>query len=68
MDDFVPLFSTLNDVVLNDEKDTATSKWTSSGEYSAASAYVAQFLCTFLQFRASTIWQANTETKCRFFA
>lgn len=39
-----------------------------SGEYSAASAYEAQFLGYYPRFRASTIWQAHTEPKCRFFA
>jgi hypothetical protein len=66
MDEFV-MFSTLNDVVLNDEKDTITWKWISSGKYSAASAYEAQFLGAFSQFRVCTIWQAKTEAKCRFF-
>jgi hypothetical protein len=56
MDDFVSLFPILNDVVLNDEKDTVTWKWTSSGEYSAASSYESQLLGAFLQFKASTIW------------
>jgi hypothetical protein len=42
-------------------------KWIVNGEYSAASAYEAQFLGAYTLFCASMIWQARIERKCRFF-
>jgi hypothetical protein len=68
LDEFILLFTTLNDIQLIDEKDAIFSKWTTSEECSVASAYEAQFLGAFPSFRASTIWQSKTEPKCRFFA
>jgi hypothetical protein len=37
------------------------------GEYTAASAYEAQFLGAYPMFRASSIWQADNRTKVSFF-
>jgi hypothetical protein len=68
LDELTLLFSTLNEIQLNDDKDTISWKWITSGEYSAASAYDAQFLGAFPLFKASSIWQAKTELKCCFFA
>jgi hypothetical protein len=67
MDEFVLLFSALSEVTLNNDRDKIVWHWTPSGEYSAASVYDAHFLEVFPQFRASTIWQAKSEPKCRFF-
>jgi hypothetical protein len=39
MDEFILLFTTLNEVQLNYQRDTILWKWTKSDEYSAASAY-----------------------------
>jgi hypothetical protein len=64
LEEFVLLFTTLSDIQLNEERGTITWKWTTSGEYSAASAYEAQFLGAFPAFRASAVWQAKTEPKC----
>jgi hypothetical protein len=68
MDEFILMFIALNDVVLNEEKDTIAWKWARTGEYSAASAYEIQFLGSFLMFKASSIWRAKAEAKCHFFA
>jgi hypothetical protein len=68
MDEFVLLFSALSEITLNNDRDKIVWRWTPSGEYSSASAYDAQFLGVIPQFHASTIWQAKSEPKCRFFA
>lgn len=53
---------------LTEQEDAISWKWTTTREYTAASAYEAQFLGSYPRFRASAIWQAHTEPKCRFFA
>jgi hypothetical protein len=69
IDEFILLFIAMNDVVLTEEKDAISSKWTTSGEYTTTSAYDIQFLGTFPMFNnATTIWKAKTRAKCRFFA
>jgi hypothetical protein len=68
MDEFVLLFSTLNEVQLGSDNDTIRWNWSASGEYSAASAYEVQFMGAYPRFRASSIWHAHAEPKCRFFA
>jgi hypothetical protein len=67
-DEFILLFNALQGIHLSDHKDSIHWNWTSSGEYSAASAYEAQFMGAYPHYRASTIWRAKTEPKCRFFA
>jgi hypothetical protein len=52
---------------LSDNKDSIRWNWTSLGEYSAASAYEVQLMGAYPRYRASTIWRAKTEPKCRFF-
>jgi hypothetical protein len=44
LDEFVLLFSTLTEIQHNDQKDSIFWRWTTTGEYSAASAYEVQFL------------------------
>jgi hypothetical protein len=68
LEEFLLLFHALNDVSLNKLKDTIFWRWNRSGRYTAASAYDMQFLGAYSTFRASTIWQAKTEPKCRFLA
>jgi hypothetical protein len=68
LEEFLLLFHALNDVSLNEEKGTIFWRWNRSGTYTAASAYDMQFLGAYSTFRASTIWQAKTEPKCRFLA
>jgi hypothetical protein len=68
LDEFILLFSALNGVQLSEDKDAIAWKWTSSGDYSAASAYDIRFLGAVRAFRASTIWKASTEPRCRSFA
>jgi hypothetical protein len=53
LDEFVLLFTTLSEVQLNNENDAIYWKWTTSGEYMAASTYEAQFLGAYPEFRAS---------------
>jgi hypothetical protein len=68
MDEFILLFSAVNDVSLNDGKDSIIWKWTSNDEYSASSAYNIQLLGYYTGFNSSSIWQAKTEPKYHFFA
>jgi hypothetical protein len=56
MDEFVLLFSTLNEVQLTEDNDSIIWKWSAAGEYSAASAYEIQFLGAYPRFRASSVW------------
>jgi hypothetical protein len=55
LDEFVLLFTVLNDVQLTEEKDVISWRWTTSGNYSTATVYEAQFLGAYPMFRASTI-------------
>jgi hypothetical protein len=68
LDEFILLFSTLNEGQLSDNKYAIRWKWTTSGEYFAASMYDAQFLGAFPMFRAPSIWQDKTKPKYRFFS
>jgi hypothetical protein len=68
MDESILLFSILGEVQLNETNDTIQWKWTASGGYSAASAYDIQFLGAYPRFKASSVWRAQAEPKCRFFA
>jgi hypothetical protein len=68
LEEFILLFNTLGDIHLNESADIILWKWTPSEEYTAASAYEAQFLGAYPTFRASSIWRAHTEPKCRFLA
>jgi hypothetical protein len=68
MDEFILLFMALSEIQTTDQKDSISWKWMPDGVYLATSAYKAQFLGAFPLFRASSIWQAKTEPKCRFFA
>jgi hypothetical protein len=68
LDEFVLLFTTLSEVQLNNDHVAILWKWTSSGEYTTTSAYKAQFLGAYPEFRATSIWRAFCEPKCCFFA
>jgi hypothetical protein len=61
LDEFILLFSTLNEVHLSEERDPIVWKWTATEEYMAALAYEVQFLGAFPRYRANTIWQAKME-------
>jgi hypothetical protein len=66
MDEFILLFIALKDVVLTEQKDAISWRWSRTGEYSAASAYEIQFLDAFPKFKAATIWKGKAEPKCSF--
>jgi hypothetical protein len=68
LEEFILLFDILSDIQLNENRDAIQWRWSTSGEYTAATAYEAQFLGAYPLFRASAIWQAKTEPKYRFFA
>lgn len=68
LDEFAMLYTALSDVVLTNEDDQIVWKWTPSGQYSAASAYSAQFKGATVPIPTKYLWTAKTEPKCRFFA
>jgi hypothetical protein len=51
----------------NDQPDVFRWKWTSSGQYSAASTYKAFFLCLTEQLEAKQLWKIKAPNKSRFF-
>lgn len=67
--EFVTLWGMLRDIQLNHNlEDRIRWKFTESGEYTAASAYRAQFLGCVKVPKAQTIWKAWAPPKCKFFA
>jgi hypothetical protein len=67
-EEFTMLFMALSHVVLNDQSDVITWRWTLDGNYTVASTYECQFKGSIIQFPAKMIWKAATEPKCKFFA
>jgi hypothetical protein len=51
----------------NDQPDVFRWKWTSSGQYSAASTYRAFFLGLTEQLEVKQLWKIKAPNKCRFF-
>ena len=67
--EFVRLWEAIHEVHINiEEVDKIRWRWTSDGEYSTKSAYLAQFHGSFAKLKLSPVWKAKTEPKCRFFA
>lgn len=68
MEQFVPLYTLIREVHLTDQPDTIRWKWTNDGQYTAKSAYRAQFHGALNMRNGVTLWQANAEPKCKFLA
>lgn len=68
MASFVELRDLVQAVQLSDGQDTISWRWTSDGAYTAKSAYNAQFLGSYSNFRGLSVWQAEAEGKHKFFA
>ena len=67
--EFATLWGMLADVTLNQgSQDTITWKFTNSGEYSASSAYMVQFVGLSFCPMNATIWKMWAPSKCNFFA
>jgi hypothetical protein len=66
--EFIGLWSLLDQVVLTSQEDEIKWKWTTSGSYSAKSAYRAQFFGSYCSFDNKSIWSAKVEDKHLFFA
>ena len=67
--EFAVLWELVTEVALNpDRKDAISWKFTSSGEYSAATAYKARFAGQVLSPTSTTIWKTWALPKCKFFA
>ena len=68
MASFMELWVIVQAVQLSDGQDTISWRWTSDGAYTAKSAYSAQFLGSYSNFRGLSVWQAEAEGKHDFFA
>ncbi|PNT70218.1 hypothetical protein BRADI_2g07826v3 [Brachypodium distachyon] len=68
LSDFVDLWGLIAGVNLTDAADTISWRWSSSGSYSAASAYKARFVGSIPPFATAKIWKAHAEPKIKFFA
>ena len=68
MESFVQLWDLVQGVQLSDQQDQITWRWTPDGTYTTKSAYNAQFLGSFSNFRREYVWRADAEGKHKFFA
>ena len=66
--EFVDLWTILLDIELQTRPDSIRWRWTTSGIYSAASAYHCQFVGCHPPFETNKVWTAHAEPKCKFFA
>ena len=67
--EYVSLWEEISEVQRGDhEEDQIKWRWTTDGEYSAASAYKIQFANVFCKTKIRPIWKARAEPKCHFFA
>lgn len=67
--EFISLWTLVTQVQLQDNHlDTITWKLTTSGHYSAATAYKAQFCGIMASSFKNTIWKNWAPPKCKFFA
>ena len=62
------LWDLLQGIQLTGSPDTIIWRWTTNGEYTAKSAYNAQFFGSYSQFKGEYIWKAEVEGKHKFFA
>ena len=67
MAEFVKLWDLVQAQQLNDQDDQTRWKWTADGNYSAKSAYLAQFMGSYSDIMANSIWKAHAEGKLNFF-
>ncbi|KAL6653370.1 hypothetical protein ACP70R_008948 [Stipagrostis hirtigluma subsp. patula] len=68
IDELNVMLQALQGFHLTEAEDQIYWKWTAHGEYTASSAYQAQFLGAVHQKWAQAIWRADAEPKCKFFA
>jgi hypothetical protein len=64
---FVQLWHMIGNIQLSDQIDTIAWRFTANGEYTAKSAYAAQFAGSFTDYEWNRVWHAKVENKCRFF-
>jgi len=68
MAEFVMLWNLVQDTQLSMQQDEIRWCWTADGQYTAQSAYKAQFCGSYCTFDSHAIWKAKVEDKHRFFA
>lgn len=69
LSEFILLWRLLTTVTLQaQQEDTICWKFTKNGQYSAASAYKAQFVGSTCAPQSTTIWKCWAPPKCKFFA
>ncbi|WVZ92280.1 hypothetical protein U9M48_038358 [Paspalum notatum var. saurae] len=64
---FVKLWRDIQNVHLSPQSDSITWRLSLTGEYTAKSAYDAQFFGSYSAYQWEKIWKAKVEPKCRFF-
>ena len=68
MAQFVELWDHVHNVQLLNSEDQIKWNWTTHGDYTSKSAYLAQFNGAYSPFRGDFIWKAEAEGKHKFFA
>jgi hypothetical protein len=68
LEEFILLFMALAPQSLSNHSGKITWKWTTHGQYSAASTYECQFLGSMSAFSDINLWKAVAEQKMKFFA
>jgi hypothetical protein len=63
---FVALWSMINNIQLSDNHDDISWWFTADGQYLTWSAYRVQFLGSFADNDWSRLWKAGAENKCKF--
>ena len=65
---FIDLWHQINQITLSDQPDEIDWRWTSNNNYTAASAYNAQFTGSIMKPQLNAIWKTKVEGKVKFFA
>jgi hypothetical protein len=67
IEQFIELWTKINQSRLANAPDEITWRFTVSGQYSARSAYAVQFLGSFADHCWDSLWVVRVENKCKFF-
>jgi hypothetical protein len=67
IEQFIELWTRINQVQLTDAADDIDWRFTAGGRYSAQSAYAVQFMGSFVDHSWDRLWAAHVENKCKLF-
>jgi hypothetical protein len=65
---FMALWTGINQTSLTDQEDAIQWRFTANGSYSTKSAYVIQFAGSYPEYEWNKMWTAKAENKCKFFS